>query len=212
MNDEYLKTLGEMGVAFIVVGEYLDLPNVPSICCDDPGGIGLAVRHLVDSGHRRIGWVGGPPGMGSAVRRESAFVDRIKEAGLEIQGQLFQPGDYTVAQGRAAGLRLLVGGRRPTAIVAANDLSAIGVIEAAHELGLRVPADVAVTGFDDLSTSSYECGVSLTTIHQSISQIGAMGAKRLLDAIETGNLPQGHVDVEVTLVVRESTGDTRSTR
>jgi DNA-binding LacI/PurR family transcriptional regulator len=206
MHGRYLRTLAGMGVAFVVVGEYIDDEEVPSISCDDSMGIKLAVEHLLGLGHRSIAYIGGPLMLGSAKRRETAFKDALAAADVEVPAHFMQPGDYTIISGHESAQFLLTNKRkRPTAIVAANDISAIGVIEAARDLGLRVPEDLSVTGFDDLSPA-HEHGLFLTTVHQSVAEIGAVAARQLLKTIETGEALEGHVDVDVALVARSSTG------
>lgn len=205
MDDDYLKTLGGMGVAFMVVGEYVSGKNVPSVCCDDRHGIELMLQHLRELGHREIGFIGGPPLLGSARRREAAFLEGIEEAGLPSPRHFRQAGDYTVTRARAAALRMLGQARRPSAILCANDLSAKGAIIAAGELGLRVPQDLSIAGFDDLLPPG-ENETALTTIHQSLPDIAAVAVQKLLQAMETGVPIRGHVDVDVSLVVRSSTG------
>ena len=133
-------------------------------------------------------------------------MDAFDAAGIEVPSHFLQPGDYTIISGRESAQFLLTSKRkRPTAIVAANDISAIGVIECARELGLRVPEDLSVTGFDDLSPA-HEHGLFLTTIHQPVREIGTVAAKALLKSIQKGESLGGHVDVDVALVVRSSTG------
>ncbi|MGH8047482.1 MAG: LacI family DNA-binding transcriptional regulator [Chthoniobacterales bacterium] len=206
MHGRYLRTLAGMGVAFVVVGEYIDDEEVPSISCDDTMGIKLAVEHLLGLGHRDIAYIGGPPMLGSGKRRESAFTTAMAAANIEVPAHFLQPGDYTIISGHESAQFLLTSKRRhPTAIVAANDISAIGVIEAARDLGLRVPEDLSVTGFDDLSPA-HEHGLFLTTLHQPVMEIGTVAAKMLLKSIENGEPLNGHVDVDVALVVRSSTG------
>jgi DNA-binding LacI/PurR family transcriptional regulator len=210
MHGRYLKTLAGMGVAFVVVGEYIDDEEVPSISCDDAAGIKLAVQHLLELGHRDIAYIGGPPMLGSAKRREIAYMEAMTAADIEVPAHFLQPGDYTIISGHESAQFLLTSKRKhPTAIVAANDISAIGVIEAAREFGMRVPEDLSVTGFDDLSPA-HEHGLFLTTVHQSVAEIGTVAARMLLKSIESGQPLLGHVDVDVALVVRSSTGPVES--
>ena len=206
MDDRYLNTLADLGVAFIVVGECVNDRKVPSISCNDRQGIELVLAHLFELGHRRIAYVGGQScELGSARRREEAFRAWMTAAGLPVPGHFLESGNYTVDSGREAAHRLLAGdvGRAPTAIVVANDLMAVGVMAMARDLGLRVPQDLSVTGFDNLLAPESE--VSLTTVHQPVATIAATAARMLLDSMESGVLASGHTDVDVSLVVRGST-------
>jgi len=205
LGDRYLKTLAELGVPFIVVGEWVTGKEVPSISCNDRQGIGLALSHLLELGHREIAYIGGESNaLGSARLRERAFVELARKARLPMPPHFLETGNYTVESGRAGARRLLSAKRRPTGIIAANDLMAVGVLSVAHEFGLRVPDDLSVTGFDNLLAPESE--FSLTTVHQPVAKIAATAARMLLDSMESGELTKGHVDVDVSLVVRDSTG------
>ena len=201
----YLKTLVELGTAFIVVGERASDPAVPSVSCDDEMGIRLLCEHLQALGHTEMAYFAGPTNLGSAGRRQQAFIDFMRKEQLNIPKHFVQHAGYTMEAGKAAALRAMKNKRRPTAILAANDVAALGVIDGVRECGLRVPEDVSVAGFDDLLTAT-ESRARLTTIHQTVVEIGERGARILLDAIETGKLPTGHVDMPVSLVVRDTTG------
>jgi DNA-binding LacI/PurR family transcriptional regulator len=203
-DDRYLKTLGELGVPFVVIGERVNDPAVPSIACDDAMGIGLLCTHLRDLGHSEIAYLAGPINLGSARRRQRAYIDFMRKGQLDVPKHFVQHAGYTMDAGKAAALRVMKNKRRPTAILAANDLAALGVIEGVRECGFRVPEDVSVAGFDDLLPAT-ESSVRLTTIRQPVVEIGERGARILWEAIETGKLPTGHVEVPVSLVVRDTT-------
>jgi len=204
-DDHYLKTLVKLGVAFVVVGERVDDKSVPSISCDDEKGVRLLCAHLKKLGHREIACIAGAEYLGSARRRRHAYIEFMRGEGLPVPKHFLQQGAYTADAGKAAALRILKEKRRPTAILAPNDVAALGVLEAFRENGLRVPQDVSVCGFDDILPAT-ESSVALTTVHQSAADIAERAAKILLKAIETGHLPTGHVEVDVSLVVRTSTG------
>lgn len=205
MEDSYLRTLSEMGVAFIISGDQVGDPDIPSVCCNDAQGIELMVAHLFQLGHREIAFIEGPDQLGSAKRRSDAFRKCMADAGLSVPKHFVQPGDYTVPRARESAMRLLKCKRRPTAIMCANDLTAKGAVLAARECRLRIPADLSIAGFDDL-LSPEENDMALTTIHQPVREIGYLAARRLLDFMKTGERVRGHVDVDVSLVVRDTTG------
>ncbi|MGH8046922.1 MAG: LacI family DNA-binding transcriptional regulator [Chthoniobacterales bacterium] len=203
-DDKYLKTLSRLGVAFVVVGECVNDKSVPSVSCDDGQGVRLLCRHLRKLGHRDIAYIAGADYLGSARRRRKAFVEFMRDEGISIPKHFIQPGFYTADAGRSATLRILEAKRRPTAIVAANDHAAVGVLEALRERGIRVPEEISVAGFDDLLPAAVT-NVTLTTVRQPLLEIGRAGAEILLKAIDTGQLAVGHTDVPVTLVTRDST-------
>ena len=211
-TDHFMRPLTDSGVPLVVVGEHPNDEAIASIMGNDGMGIRLAVDHLVELGHRRIAFVGGPADLSSATRRRESFVETMKGHGLKAGPDLIGEGDYTMHSGRVAGGRLLAHAKRPTAIVAANDYMAMGVIQSAQELGLRVPRDLSVTGFDDLPDSA-DYWPPLTTVHQPIFEIGIQAAQLLLAQMtrgssasaRTGPLAERQVMTDVSLIVRKST-------
>jgi DNA-binding LacI/PurR family transcriptional regulator len=204
MDDRFLETIPEMGVPSVVVGEFIASENVCSVFCDDYDGVAQLCEHLHSLGHREIAFIGGPPGLATAGRRYNAYVDFCRQRELRPHKHFIQRGDYTIASGRATAEVLFLSGIRPTAIMAANDQMAHGVLEKAFELGLRVPEEVSVTGFDDspIAAQSYP---PLTTSHQPTIEMGETAASVLLRALDSGKLPVGRTQLGVSLVVRHST-------
>ena len=203
-RDGFLETFGSLQVPLVVVGEGLPDPSTCWVSCDDTEGIQSACRHLVDLGHKRIAFVGGPDALASGVRRREAFVDFFHHEKVSLSPDYLQPGDYTMRSGAGAASRLLRLPEPPTAIVAANDMMAFGVIERAREMGIQVPGELSVTGFDDLPTA-VERSPSLTTVHQPVVEMGERSAKHLLDALAESEFPEGHINLPVSLIVRKST-------
>lgn len=204
MRDGFLKTLGSLHVPLVVVGEGLPDPSTCWVSCDNTEGIQSVCRHLVDLGHRRIAFIGGPEALTSGARRHKAFVDFFEEEKISLPDNYVRPGDYTMRSGSGAATALLKLPRPPTAIVAANDTMAFGVIERAREMGVRIPDELSVTGFDDLPAAA-ERYPSLTTVHQPVVEMGQLSAKHLLDSLAENELPKGHMSLPVSLVVRQST-------
>jgi LacI family transcriptional regulator len=155
-------------------------------------------------GHREIAFIGGPPGLATAGRRYEAYADFCRRQEFHPHKHFVQHGDYTIASGRAAAAALFQSSIRPTAIMAANDQMAHGVLEKAFEWGLRVPEEISVTGFDDspIAAQSYP---PLTTAHQPTIEMGEAGAGILLRAIDNGKLPMGRTQMGVSMVIRHST-------
>lgn len=204
-SDGFLDTLGPSGVPMVIVGEKPRPTGICSITCDNVGGINLMCQHLYDLGHRKIAFVEGPNNFTTAIRRKESYIAFCQNHGLEIPEDYIFPGYFTVRGGREAGRKLLKLKNRPTAIITANDPMAFGVIESTRELSLRVPEDVSIAGFDDLYTAS-EYFPALTTIHQPVYEMGKIGAQLLMDSISQNLLPQGLTRLDVSLVVRDSTG------
>jgi LacI family transcriptional regulator/LacI family repressor for deo operon, udp, cdd, tsx, nupC, and nupG len=159
-------------------------PRLPNVVIDDERGGELAARHLLTRGHRRIGFVGdlrsNPFGFTSSERRRTGFRRTLDRAGVPTDDSLDCRGRHGRDEARALAIGLLRRRDRPTAVFAASDTQAIGVLEAANMLGLDVPGDVAVIGFDDVEIAPV---LGLTTVRQPLRQSGQRGADMLLAAI-----------------------------
>lgn len=157
----------------------------PHVAINDVRGGELATRHLLAKGHRTIGFVGDDPdqrfGFTSSERRREGYRRALEAAGVRPAASLEARGLHGRVQARELASRLLRRPRPPSAIFAASDVQAVGVLEAAAALGLRVPADLAVIGFDDVDLAS---AAGLSTVRQPLYETGARGADALLGAIE----------------------------
>lgn len=192
-------------VPTVVIGRRID--GVDSVLVDDETGGRLAAEHLVGLGHRRLAHIDGGTGAG-ATRRKAAFVESVHQsAGATVQ---LLPGDYSQASGYDGAATLFRRLEPPTAIFAANDLMALGVLGAARELQLTAGSDFALCGFDDISIAGYGY-ISLTTISYSRETMGRI-ARELLDmrTAKPGRPPET-VELEPSLVVRSSSGPMPST-
>ncbi|GAA2752439.1 LacI family DNA-binding transcriptional regulator [Amnibacterium kyonggiense] len=168
---------------------------------DQHEGAVLATRHLLDLGHRRIAHLAGPVGWGEAEQRQRGYERAMLERGLEPR---VLSSDWTPDGGMAVGRRLL-SDERPTAVFAANDEMAVGLLAAAHDLGLAVPDDLSVVGFDDVPFARY-LRPALTTVRQDFGDLGRRAIALLIDEIE-GMVPDAPPPaVPSSLVVRDSTG------
>jgi DNA-binding LacI/PurR family transcriptional regulator len=195
-------------VAVVSVGRVLPRTKLGSVTTDDAHGARLAVEHLVALGHRHIAHIDGGKGAGAAPRRRG-YLNTMRAKGLADEAHVV-PGDFTEEAGALGAERLLRGDDRrrapsalPTAIFTANDLSAVGAIDAIERAGLVVPDAVSVVGFDNTALAALD-HIGLTTIHQPRREMGAAAAEMLIDAInDRGAL----TDVLMTpsLVVRRTT-------
>lgn len=204
ISDHFLDTLAELHMPMVVVGEKAPSRSICSVSCDDQRGVNALCAHLYALGHRRIAYVDGPPDVSTANRRKQAYAAFCRAKKLKNPAWYIYPGNYSMQSGRIAGRALLTARPRPTAIIAANDMMAYGLIESAHELNLSIPGDVSIGGFDDLPTAAERCP-SLTTIHQPVKEMGERSAKIVLQSLNSGVPPTGQTIMDVSLVVREST-------
>lgn len=169
---------------------------------DNAAGARQAADHLLDLGHRRIGVVSGPLGERDADERIDAFRARLAEVGVEVQPGHLAYGDFTQAAGYCLGRQMLDGPNRPTAIFAANDQTAYGVMEAARELGLDLPGDLSIVGFDDEDLSSL-ISPALTTVSQPIREMATAALEAVIAVAEGAEATP--LRFETRLVVRAST-------
>jgi len=179
--------------------------GIPSVTTDDRAATKRAVQHLLQRGHARFMYIAGPDGNYHELQRYAGACDALAEAGLPASALLRHPGNYQLADGEAAARFFLQLPEPPTAVVCCNDHMAIGFMRAARRAGLKIPRDVAVTGFDGIEGAGY-CEPGLTTVEQPFRTIGAAGASMLLGITEgTAQKPPLHTVIESTLVVRDST-------
>lgn len=189
-------------VALVSVGRTFPRTGVGSVTTDDAHGARLAVEHLHELGHNLIAHIDGGKGAGAAPRR-SGYLRTMRMLGLADTAQVVT-GDFTEEAGAHGAERLLRGAVLPTAIFTANDLSAVGAIDAIERVGLAVPGDVAVVGFDNTSLAALN-HIGLTTIDQPRREMGAAAATMLIDAInDRGELTD--ILMSPSLIVRRTTG------
>ncbi len=168
-------------------------------------GARTATEHLVGLGHRRIAWIGGPEGSVAARDRLYGYQAALDAAGLEVDPALIRADQFEVATGARHARDLLTAADPPTAIMAADDEIAVGVLATAHALGIRVPEQLSVTGFDDTPQAAWTTP-PLTTVHQHLEGMGRMAVETALAMAEGRHPASRHVELATSLTVRESTG------
>jgi DNA-binding LacI/PurR family transcriptional regulator len=187
--------------------------SMPRVIGDDLAGGAIAARHLLDVGHTAIAFIGDavadPFGFTSSRDRERGFTDELAKAGLGIPPIWIGHGAHGRYEARELAHRMLGGDRRPTAILTASDTQALGVIAAARELGLRVPEDLSVIGYDDIEAADY---VGLTTVRQQLFESGRRGAEILLSEIEDRAAQPPVAMLTPELVVRATTAPPKEGR
>ncbi len=181
---ERLEHLHQQGFPVVTIDDQ-GLPNsAPWVGADNRTGAYQAVRHLIDLGYRRIAHIKGPASYQCSQERYQGYYQALLEAGLTPDPALVFQGDFELPTGRAGAQALFSLAERPTAIFAANDHMAWGVLEVAEDLGLRVPEDVALVGFDDMPTSAHK-RPPLTTVVQPFHVMGQRAADLLLRLLES---------------------------
>jgi LacI family transcriptional regulator len=178
---------------------------ISNILVDYAAGIDEAVQHLLGLGHRRIGFISGPIQLKSASIRRSAFLACLERARLLEDVELVREGDHTIDGGLEAMTGLIEARDPPTAVLASNDLTAIGALRAARGMGWSVPADVSIVGFDDIRFASFT-EPPLTTVALSRSEL----AERAIDALLNNRHFGSECLVKPALVIRGSTAPPRT--
>ncbi|WP_405070372.1 LacI family DNA-binding transcriptional regulator [Kribbella sp. NBC_01510] len=209
-NSSRLRKLPSRGTPVVVVDRAIDDGEHCSVAVNDVLGGELAIAHLLELGHERIAYVGGPNTIGQVIDRRDGARSALRKAGKPPENLIeLTTGALTVAEGRGAGQRLagLPAARRPTAAFCANDLLALGLLQQCVSLGLRVPEDLAIVGYDDIEFAE-AAAVPLTSVRQPRQLLGRTAAELLLD--ESSNPDHEHQRVTFTpeLVVRTSTRGT----
>jgi DNA-binding LacI/PurR family transcriptional regulator len=179
--------------------------QTPSVGATNWNGGLVAARHLLELGHRRIAAINGPAEFVCCRARLDGYRAALDAAGVPADPKLVRTGPLYVQGGLDAARQLLSLPDPPTAIFAGNDLQALGVYEAARRVGVRIPADLSVIGFDDLAFSQWS-GPPLTTVRQPLLQMGATAAELVLSLAQGRRPGNDRLELATTLVVRESTG------
>jgi LacI family transcriptional regulator len=183
--------------------------NVPTVGATNWAGGRAATEHLTGLGHRRIGLITGPKQLLCSRARLDGYRAAIEDAGADADAALIRQGDFMHESGFAGGTALLTLPKPPTAIFACNDTMALGVFEAARRLGLRVPENVSVVGFDDLPESRWS-PPPLTTIRQPLAEMGGLAARTVLRLSQGEIIELPRVELATELVVRVSTAPART--
>ncbi|WP_426236672.1 LacI family DNA-binding transcriptional regulator [Pseudomonas sp. TWP3-2] len=195
--------LAAVKTPMVIVDRSLDGVDADLVRIDHEYGAYLATRHLLELGHRDIATIGGPADTRVAQMRLAGFRRAMQEAGVEVVPERVLESDFTSTGGYNAAA-LLLANNPPSAIFAGNDMIGIGVLRAAAERNVRVPSALSVIGFDDIQMSRYVYP-ALTTVGQSILQLGEMAAEVLLRRIATPSLATDQKIVTPSIVLREST-------
>jgi LacI family transcriptional regulator, xylobiose transport system transcriptional regulator len=202
LTSQQIARLAARSIPFVVVdpaGEPAE--GVPSVGATNWNGGLTATRHLLELGHTRIGMIGGPSGMLCSRARVDGYRAALETAGLAVDPDLIRWGTFHVEAGYEHGQALLQQPDPPTAIFAGSDLQAFGVYEAARVLGVDVPGQLSVVGFDDLPMARW-VGPPLTTVRQPLTEMAATAARLVL-----GQGEDRRVELATTLVLRQSTAE-----
>lgn len=204
-RDDEVERFQHAGLPVVLVDTHH--PRLPRVVIDDVRGGALATRHLLALGHRRIAFVGDPAenpyGFTSSLHRQTGYLRALAETDSAPRSDYIKLGPHGRQEAQRLAAELLALPEPPTAIFAASDIQALGVIEAAEQAGRRVPADLSVIGFDDLEIAAY---LGLTTVRQPLHRSGVRGAELLLPALDRGTLGPSEEVLPLELAIRRTTG------
>jgi LacI family transcriptional regulator len=209
LDHPLLEDLAAAGTPVVLVNRRLAKPTVPSVTADDAAGVSMALHHLVEEGHRRIVYLAGPQDLSTGVNRLRAFRQSLQEHGLdEKRTRIEGCRSWTEAAGAETLNKLLAEGADFTAILAGNDMLALGCYDVLAEHGLRCPEDVSVVGFNDAAFMD-KLTPALTTVHSPQYELGAEAARMLLEELSEPRRHPRSVVLPVTFKVRGSTAPPR---
>jgi LacI family transcriptional regulator len=203
-----VRWLREHGIPHVLVNRYSDQKDY-FVGTDDRLGARLATEHLLTLGHRRIAHLAGSTRYSTAVNRRRGYEEALKAAGVNVDPALIVETSLVAGGGVLATHRLLERRKRPTAVVAVNDVAAVGAYDAAEQMGLRIPGDLAITGYNDIPLAA-RLRPGLTTIHVPAQEFGRAAARMLLEQMVAGRHEPKRVVLPPELIVRGSTDPTRA--
>lgn len=200
-----LKLLSANTIPFVRIAPAADKHLSPYVVTNDRDAAYQMTQRLLALGHRRIGFICGHPDHQAVAGRYQGYCAALRDHGMQVQKEYVVQGFNSFESGDQAARTLLVLKPRPTAIFAANDDMAAGVMMVAHRLGLTIPADLSVAGFDDTPVA-HQIWPSLTTVRQPIQAMAKTAAELLLSQVLDKELPSAETELESSLIVRDSTG------
>jgi len=203
IDDPVVAALNTTNKPFVLLGRPAEGQRLSYVDIDNRTAERNATAHLLRLGRRRIAHLAGPDFAVAAIDRKAGYLDALARAGIEPDSDLIHHGDFSAADAVSGTRRVME--HHPDAIVAANDVMATAAMGELAAMGVRVPEDVAVIGFDDLRASN-RTTPPLTTVRQSISVLASEAVRTLTDLIEDPDLPPQQVVIPTELIVRASCG------
>lgn len=203
LDSDMVSGLAELGLPLVVVSSENAPAGVPCVDVDNYAGLRIATEYLINLGHTRIAHMSGDIHQPSVADRRAGFLDTMAAAGLSVPPEFLVTSWYIVSRSKEDARRLLTLPDRPTAIATGSDNIACGILEVARELGIAIPEELSVTGFDDIPSATLVTP-QLTTVRQPLVKIGETAAARLLSIIN-GEEGIGNYIAPPELVVRDST-------
>jgi LacI family transcriptional regulator len=202
-NHEAISELVQNGIPLVVVDRDMGNLELDTVTTENYQGGLLATQHLLSLGYQIIGCITGPSNITPSADRVTGYRAALQQAGIPVDESLLVRGDFHAPSGYSAAMQLLEHDPRPTAIFVCNDMMAIGALRAVSQLGLSVPENIAIVGFDDIQLASY-ITPSLTTVSQPKQEIGQLAVRLLFERMRDPSLPPRHNILPTQLIIRES--------
>lgn len=191
-------------IPIVSIGYECSELSMPCVLQDDYGGARKAMEYLIANGHRRIGFISGPEYNFGARKRYCAYQDVLQENGYAVDKRYVRQGTFSKKSGYSAMKSILECEERPTAVFTANDDMAIGAMRLIYDIGMRIPEDISIIGFDDVDVAAY-LNPELTTVRQEQYDTGFQAAQMLIQSIEEQTVKIKKVIMDQTLIIRSST-------
>ncbi len=201
---DYMETLTHRNFPFVLIDHQGTGNPCPSVGATNWQGAYNATEYLIKLGHTRIGFITGSMDLGAASDRLNGYEAALKVHHITIDHQLIYEGNFFQPDGYAGARALLGINAPPTAIFASNDVMAMGAMDAVRSLGLRIPEDISIIGFDDIPQAA-SVRPALTTVRQPLEQMGSLATQMLIDKLKHPDKEIGRIELPTELIVRDST-------
>lgn len=202
LDDPYLKEIVSSDIPCVLIDIKLNGPHVNYVTSDNKNGAAAAVQHLVECGHRHIAMINGHSQADVSRLRLEGYREALESFDIPYNDAYVYDGSFSETGGREAVQKLLSAHPEVTAVFCASDLMALGALQGVKELGVKVPEDISMIGFDNINTTAY-CTPALTTVHQQKYEMGCHAAQTLIDLLE-GRETNHSVMLETELIKRDS--------
>lgn len=202
-DNAFIYYIQQTGIPMVVLNRQLDDPAIPNVSANDQQGAEKAVDEAIKLGHKRLGYINGKNSFRSSAERKQGFLNSLLKANVTVRPDYLVDGDYSMESGFAKMNQLLTLSDPPSIVFCANDDMAIGALKACFSKNKKVPADISIIGFDDISFAQYSTP-ALTTIHKPIDIISNIGMQKLIALINGEKLKETQILVDTHLVKRES--------
>jgi len=202
--EPYMAEVAERGFPIVLI-DHEPTSTAPVIKAANTTGTRAAIQHLVELGHRRIGFITGELDVASASERLDAYRSELERSGIAVDDSLVRQGNFLVESGARAASELLALDDPPTAIMASSDTEALGVMQVARARGLSIPRDLSLVGFDDIPEATFVTP-SLTTVRQPLLDMGRLAAETLMDTVADPTRIPTVVELPTELIIRQSSG------